>query len=99
MKKGHLTLLEGGKAVRTHPLDVQDDAEQPAKRNLLDLKLPLFAVALVAMVLAEVGVYFALGVDSGLWIALSVLVVFASLWYGQFWLAFLIFLWWLWLGS
>lgn len=98
MKKGHLTLLKGSKVVRTHPLDVQDDPAPSIKDKILDFKFPIFAVVVLGLVLAEVGVYFALGVDTGVWIALSVLVVFASLWYGQFWLAILILLWWLWLS-
>lgn len=98
MKKGHLTLLKGDKAGRTHLLDVQDNPKPFLKDRILDFKIPIFAIVPIVIVIVGAGLYIAITVAPDLAIALSVLVLFASLWYGQFWLAFLILLWWLWLS-
>ena len=88
--------MKGGKAVRTHPLDVHN--KPSIKDKILDYQFQLFTIAVLVAVLAEVGVYFALGVDPGLWIALSFIALLVAILYGHFWLAGLIVLWWLWMS-
>lgn len=88
--KPKLTVYEGG-AGRTN------DPEYGLSVSSGDA-LKMLVVALAGAVLLEVGVYFALGVETWVWLALSLVVFFASLWHGQFWLAVLILLWWIWLS-
>lgn len=105
MKIERLKLIDGatGRILRTRRLLQAEDAEDldpAAERELRQTKIWLGILAL--QVVAGIGflVYgFASGaIDLGLIIALSVIAFFASLWYGQFWLAILIFLWWLWMS-
>ena len=89
--KPKLTVCEGGKAVRTHPPDVQDDPE--TERELRQTKIWGGLLALSVIGLMAILTLLAIEMGMGGLIALSGVALFISLWYGQFWLAILILLW------
>lgn len=102
MKIERLKLIDGatGRILRTRQLLQAEDLDPEAERELRQTKIWLGILALQGVAGIGFLIYgFATGaIDLGLIIALSVLAFFASLWYGQFWLAFLIFLWWYWMS-
>ena len=105
MKIERLKLIDGatGRVLRTRQLLQAEDADGLNPEEECELRQTKIWLAIVALqVVAGIGflVYgFASGaIDFGMIVALSVLAFFASLWYGQFWLAILIFLWWLWMS-
>lgn len=102
MKIERLKLIDGatGRILRTRQLLQAEERDPEEERELRQTKIWLGLLAL--QMVAGIGFlvyWFATGViDFGMIVALSVVAFFASLWYGQFWIAALIFLWWLWMS-
>ena len=100
MKIERLKLIDGatGRILRTRQLLQADDLDPEAERELRQTKIwgGLLALAIIAM-LTMLTLFF-IDIGMGGLIALSVVALFVSLWYGQWWIAVLIFLWWLWMS-
>lgn len=100
MKIKHLKLIDGatGRVERTRPLPQSDEPDRDTERDLRQTRFQYGLIALGLVGLMAMLTLFAIEIGTGGLIALSVVALFASLWYGQFWLAILIFLWWLWMS-
>ncbi len=100
MKTEWLKLIDGasGRILRTRQLPQAEDLDPEAERESRQTKIwgGLLAVSIIGLV--AMLALFLIDIGMGGLIALSVVAFFASLWYGQFWLAVLIFLWWLWMS-